>query len=238
MNCDEFKEHAAAYALRSLDANETEECARHIRMKIPHTGCVEIYRQARSVTLKLADALVPATLPQTTWQKIEQSLPLRPSLRPREAAAWGLAAAAVIASLFIYSADLRRRGQLERQVLSQSQALTLIAMPDNRSLVLTPQGNRTESASLIINRREKRAFVLVSAIHQPADKELELWVIRGRNAPVAAGMMHAMSDGMLMGEVTPNLLAEEMPDAIAVSMEPVGGRATPTEVVWVAALKS
>ena len=57
-------------------------------------------------------------------------------------------------------------------------------------------------------------------------------------APIAAGFLQDAVDGTAYGEVDPAVLTAGLPDAFAISLEPKGGSAAPTEVVLVGKTKT
>jgi anti-sigma-K factor RskA len=114
---------------------------------------------------------------------------------------------------------------------STRDALALLEKPSTQLVVLAPLPGKTYHASAIVNLAEGRTFVVASAMPRPPDKDFQLWVIRGKEAPVPAGLMHTSPDGSAVGEVDPKALQGDRPNAIAISLEPLGGAATPTEVI-------
>lgn len=125
---------------------------------------------------------------------------------------------------------LRDRAGLPREVVA------LLEQPATRITPMLPQPGRTERATAVMNLAAGRAFIVSSTGAPPAGKDLQLWVIRGKGAPVPAGFLRAGEGGVLVGEVDRAVLSAGAPDALAVSLEPAGGRPTPTEVVLVGVL--
>jgi anti-sigma-K factor RskA len=124
-------------------------------------------------------------------------------------------------------AALRRATALPREIVA------LLERQDTRVEPLAPQPGRGERATLLLNAAAGRAFVISTSDPPRAGSDLQLWVIRGKAAPAPAGFLRVAEGGVLLGEIDPALLAAGTPDAIAVSLEPAGGRPTPTEVVLV-----
>jgi len=119
---------------------------------------------------------------------------------------------------------------------SEQEALTLLDQPGTQVVALAPAKGSGVHATAIVNTRLHQAFVLGASMPTVAGKDYELWVIRGKAAPIAAGLMRARN-GVMVGEIDPALLAEA-PDALAVSLERQGGVASPTDVKAVGALRS
>jgi hypothetical protein len=126
-------------------------------------------------------------------------------------------------------AELRANHVLERQVAA------LLEQPGTQVVALGPANTRRLGASAIVNSAQHRAFIMATALPVSAGHDYELWVIHGKGAPQPAGLMHDLGNGMMLGEVDAKLLATPA-DALAISLEPVGGNPTPTEVVSVGKL--
>jgi anti-sigma-K factor RskA len=192
-----------------------------------------------------------------------QHAPVRRGARWREALVWAIAASLALALYFV---DRDRRIQAERaereellladaraglterdrclkELESMKQgstlkrdAIALLEKPSTRVVALAPVAGKTHRASAIVNLAERRAIVLASSMPAASDKDFELWVIRGKEPPSAAGFLRHAGDGVEVGEIDPALLEGAEPDAFAVSVEPLGGRPAPTEVLMVGPL--
>lgn len=125
--------------------------------------------------------------------------------------------------------ELRGDRVLERQVAA------LLEQPGTQVVALGPANARRLGATAIVNVAQRRGFVLATALPVAAGKDYELWVLRGKAPPLPAGLMHDLGNGMMLGELSSALLASQ-PDAVAISLEPAGGRPAPTEVVSVGKL--
>lgn len=131
------------------------------------------------------------------------------------------------------------RGTLEeltRDLTLYREAVALLEAPGTHVVALAPQGAHKAPATVVFRPGDRRAIVLGSSFAIPAGKAAQLWVIRGKGAPIPAGFVHALPGGLTVGDFDRALL-EQPPDAFAVSIEPVGGSKTPTEVVLVGAAK-
>ena len=180
-----------------------------------------------------------------------------------EAVAWSMALAAGIAVLLSYGAaqrleqrieegarQLARLGGLEgernecRSMLSLARVsseesgkiLALLQQPDARVVAFAPQGARTDRATAIVDAGQGRAYVVSRTLPKIAGKDYQLWIIRAAGAPEPAGFVRAEADGTAVGEFDAKLLSQGVPSALAVSLEPAGGRPAPTEVILVAKL--
>jgi len=183
-------------------------------------------------------------------------LPAQPR-RARRALTWAMAAAAVallglwgrersarvrteaelVAAQRGAQAEARDRAALlaEVRTLRESAArerelVALIDAPDSRLVPLAPVGGHTGRATAVVNVRAGRAVVLSAALAPEPGKDYQLWVIHGAGAPEPAGFLRFAHGAVAVGDIDPKLLATA-PGALAVSLEPAGGRPTPTEVV-------
>ena len=70
MDCGEFKELTAAWALGALDESERAACAAHLASPDPHQGCHECHRDACAVTARLAGAVREHPVNPKVWNAI------------------------------------------------------------------------------------------------------------------------------------------------------------------------
>jgi anti-sigma-K factor RskA len=279
MNCKEFCEQAAAWALGALDDEEARAMDGHLRRPEPHEGCEEAYRRALATTAALVHAIPSEPVPMQAWDRIA------PLLRPRgtsgsrarkavgftvrETVAWAAAAAA--SALLFFQAqraerldddvreiatrslrteleltrakDLRDERDACRSELGEAQrlqrlvqdALSLLGAKDTRVVPVAPLPGKDLLAKTLVSGDGKRVLV-VSAVRAPAGKDFELWVIRGSAPPEPVGLLRPVDGGVAVAELRAEQLAGGPVDALAISLEPEGGSAAPTEVLGVAKL--
>lgn len=140
MNCREFKDVAAAYALDALDEEERRDAAEHLK-EPSHEGChaalAQAYRVTASLSVMIEEAPIAAVAHERAWTKIVQRIRgatdsdashgkvTRLQFAPREFAAWTLVAAAVVA-LYLFSGRVRkldeRASQAERALVDAKAA--------------------------------------------------------------------------------------------------------------------
>lgn len=123
---------------------------------------------------------------------------------------------------------------MKGNVTLQRDAMALLQRPATKLVALEPTDSASPyRGSAIVNLAEHRAIIVSSALPRFRDQDFELWVIRGSDAPVPAGLMHQGDEGVTVGEIGGNLLQGPPPDAFAVSREAKGGSATgkPSEAV-------
>lgn len=256
MTCAEFKELAAVFALGALDPTERAAAEAHLA-EATHEGCFEALRQASAGVEALARTLPAPRPPASTWGAIEARVAPRTGSGPREAIAWAAAAAAV-ALLFAGGARERRLhaeavagverekqqclgelSSLRGQAEAQRSAIALLQSPSTQVVSFAPQpAGGGLGARALIDVAARKGMVLSSALAPRAGKDFELWIIRGKEKPVPAGLLRAGQSGTVLASIDPQLLAGGA-DALAVSVEPTGGSPTglPTgDVVLVGAL--
>jgi anti-sigma-K factor RskA len=127
-------------------------------------------------------------------------------------------------------ATLSQRRELGRD------AVSLLEDPATKIAPMSPAGTQAYKATALYNAKTKRAVVISSSVQPVAGKDYELWVIAAGKPPMPAGFLRFDASGVSIGEFDAGLLAGPAPAALAVSLEPAGGRPTPTEVVLMAKL--
>jgi hypothetical protein len=253
MTCGEFKEQVAAFALGVLDESERLACEQHLAVAATHEGCIAALRQANEAAALLALALPPVTPSQAVWSAIDAATRVTLPLGGRRTVAvvpWLLVAAAVLAMAWALRERVVVRDQLRasvarstdeskaraqclaelealrRDVELRREALALLQQPGTQLVALAQKGGATASANVILHAGAKRAFVLGRGLLAPAGRDYELWVIRGARK-IPAGLLRGDASGALVAAIDPTLLGEGAPDAIAVTLEAVGGRPQP-----------
>ncbi|MET0287846.1 MAG: anti-sigma factor [Polyangiales bacterium] len=127
---------------------------------------------------------------------------------------------------------LTRRATLERD------AVSLLENPATKLTPMLPAGAQPYRATALYNPASKRALIISSTISEVKGQDFQLWVIAaGETAPRPAGFLRFDASGVALGEFNPALLGDKPPAAFAVSLEPLGGRPTPTEVVLLGKLQ-
>lgn len=181
-----------------------------------------------------------------------------PPASAREWLAWTLVVLAFTLFAFVYSAwdeaarqvreakgSAAQSEQYRRQCESSVSALGghsplyrdaagLLAKPGTQVMPLTAQSELgNASGSVIVGDQGTRAIVLSSALTPSASTDYQLWVSRKGAPPEPAGFLTEAGPGVSAGEVDGRLLGQSdgAPETIAISREPKGGRAVPTEIV-------
>jgi anti-sigma-K factor RskA len=112
-------------------------------------------------------------------------------------------------------------GASKAQAETQKRALQALQAPGMEIVALKGEGN----VRALFNAREKSAFIVAQGVVAAADKDYELWIIRG-DAKIAAGLLKADASGMAVLEVDRRLLDGPV-DALAITLEPSGGGPVP-----------
>ena len=263
MTCAEFKELAAVLALGALDPTERAAAEAHLA-EASHEGCFEALQQASAGMEALARTL-PAPRPDAgIWRVIEARVAPGSGIGPRDTFstyARFLSWAAAVAAVFVlFAAGARERrlhaaavasverekqqclgelSSLRGEAEAQRSAIALLQSPTTQVVSFAPQPSGGGlGARALVDLAARKAMVLSSALAPRAGKDFELWIIRGKEAPVPAGLLRAGQSGTVLASIDPQLLAGGA-DALAVSVEPAGGSPTgaPTgDVVLVGAL--
>ena len=263
MTCPEFLEQVEAYALDALEPQEHAACEVHLASTASHSGCHEALAGARATVSQLALTVTPVRVPSQLWRQVEAKIQgtshvvaLRP--RWREPLAWALAAGLALAFVGARSkehahqrelAETRSRTEaataavftcrneleaLRSAVSFPKEALAMLETPGTAVVPLAPQPGHTQRATVLFNGKARRAMLVSGALRPVPGKDYVLWVIEGKNAPRSAGILHG-STGVALAEFDPALLAHA--NALAVSLEPLGGAAVPTDILLVGAVQ-
>lgn len=263
MRCSEFHELAAAYALDALAEEERVACLHHLEHEDPHEGCEALLLRYERTVGALSTLHAPVEPPSSLWRSLEARI--LPARRPwREPLAWALAAAGLLAGLWLRSEGVehaeRERDAMEDALANTSnelagvevarkecaaalalltaqgtlgrEAVSLLEHPATKLTTLAPAGAQPYRATALYNAERKQALIVSSSMQPVAGKDFELWVIAaGESTPRPAGFLRFDASGVALGELDRALLGGPTPAAFAVSLEPAGGRPTPSEVV-------
>jgi anti-sigma-K factor RskA len=207
MDTDSIHDLSAAYALDALDDDERRAYEEHL------AGCERCREEVASFSSTagaLAYAAGPAAPPAALRDRIlvaaRAERPNVVPLRPRWAypvAAVAAAAACVAIGLGVWNISLHNR-------LSNGQALQSVPVSG-------------APGSLVVGSHGSAALVLFRLDSAPAGKTYEAWVIRGKRAPVPAGLFRGGGPTFvpIRGKVRNG-------SVVAVTVEPAGGSDAPT----------
>lgn len=120
MNCLDFKQQVAGFALAALEPAEEVACRAHLADPMAHDGCHEALADAKATAAQLGFALEPTRPPDRVWHAVERAIGLqalesvpRPRLL-RQLGAWSMATLAALLLLHTHSRGLRIEEQLRR----------------------------------------------------------------------------------------------------------------------------
>jgi anti-sigma-K factor RskA len=120
--------------------------------------------------------------------------------------------------------------QLESDRVRVPLALSLLEDPATKVAPMVRTGAPDLRATALFNAEQKRALMISSSMRPVAGKDYELWIVAS-GPPQPAGFVRFDASGVAVGEFDAALLQGKPPAALAVSLEPAGGRPSPTEVV-------
>jgi anti-sigma-K factor RskA len=254
MDCADFKDLVALFALGALDASERIECEAHLALRIHHDHCAELYAEAMQTVAALGESL-PAETPGThVWAVIERGV--RPSAqrvaraRRRTAIASGVALACAAGLLFALWLRRGERAELavaERTMASamldrdqcrarvedlegkerlRKEAVALLELPGTQLFPLQPQKGATAAANAIMHTGVKRAYVITDGLTPLADRDYQMWIAAGKHV-VPAGVIRVDGHGRAVVKIEYAALLGPgtTPDAMMVTVEPRGGSA-------------
>jgi anti-sigma-K factor RskA len=247
VTCEEFQALAPAYAIGALDAGERIACDAHLA-EAEHRGCHEALTLAREAGTLMAESLSPVAPSPETWARIEQRTTAG-SRRGLAWAGWAVAAAAVLLLVWVAmdrdrmhtqlalntaaaAHEARARAECKTELAHlqtdahlRQQALDLLQRTGTRLIALDAQGGAEQTARLIYNPAGQ-GFLVGGGMRTPEGKDYELWFIRG-DRKIPAGLLRGAVTGGLVAAIDPTLLAGSSPDAVAITLEPVGGSPQP-----------
>lgn len=106
------------------------------------------------------------------------------------------------------------------------EVVNLLEKGGTRLVALAAQGDMQASANAVVGSPGQSAFVMATGLMAKDGKDYQLWAIKG-DKKHPAGLLQGDDNGRVMMKIDQGLLAQ-LPDALAVTMEPAGGMPQPT----------
>ncbi|HEY6359922.1 MAG TPA: anti-sigma factor [Vicinamibacterales bacterium] len=222
---DQLKDDAAAYVLDSLEPAERVAFEAHLA---ECSDCAAEVRSLRAVTGALARGVPQRTPRPELRERVLGALPgVAPDkTTPRTAGRilrWLPAAAALALALGLGVYAVLLQGRLA----DARSALGVLAAPDVARIDLAGQtGAPLARARALWSRERGMIFSVTNLPPLPEGRVYQVWVVTA-GAPVSAGLLtpDASGAGSAYFETAPDI---PPPVAVAVTLEPAGGVATPT----------
>jgi anti-sigma-K factor RskA len=242
MTHEGFESLAALDALGVATGDEASALRTHLR------GCF-VCRRARSeyddAAALMAHELAPIAPP--AWIRARISARISPELDRSRRNGWWLAAAALLLVVVLGWRERevrlsRSRETDQREVLTQleqenarlSSEIASLASSGTRTIALSGQEIApAASAKVFLEPARRRALVFFHDLPaNPRDTSYQLWIIRAdQPKPVSAGVFDVTRDGKASISIENLPIATEI-KALAVTLEPKGGVAQPTNTVF------
>jgi anti-sigma-K factor RskA len=224
---EETEAIAALDALGVAGAGDAVALALHVAACLPCRRARDEYRRA---TTLLALGLEPVPPPRDVRKRLVQSVTHAAASRR---SSWRLAgAAALLVALFgwrEYDARIAR-AHLQQENARLTSELAALGAADTRTIALEGQEIAPRaSAKVFLEPGRRRAIVFFHDLPEnPGDRSYQLWIIRaGHPAPLSAGIFDVTRGGKASISIENLPVATEI-KALAVTQEPRGGVAQPT----------
>lgn len=255
MTHQELIESAASYALDALDHEDRELFEAHLAGCPECQSEVAAYREVAGA---LAHAVPSASVPPPAlrdriMREARQVRPIATAPRPVVSATaaskprttvipWTIAGAAVAAALafaLVYKGERNEASQLRERLVSAEASLarddsTLAAFlgPEVHVVSLTVASEAKPRMRVFWNHTRKT--FIVTALNMPpapAGKTYQLWAIRKGQAPLSMGTFNPDASGRTTKTLAVAQVINDggFIDDCALTVEPVGGSAQPTE---------
>lgn len=227
MTHEETESIAALDALGVAGAGDAVVLALHVAACLPCRRARDEYRRASAL---LALSLDPVLPPREVRERLVERV--RGAAASRRSS-WRLAAAAALLLALLGWRELTvraQRGQLQRENARLVSELAALGAADTRTIALAGQEMAPRaSAKVFLQPDRRRAIVFFHDLPENQDdRSYQLWVIRAdQPAPISAGVFDVTREG------TASIAVENLPvateiKALAVTLEPRGGVAQPT----------
>lgn len=227
MTHEDFETIAAFDALGVASHGDVALLATHVGGCIPCRRARDEYADAATL---LARAIPPVNPPRDLREQVVESVARAGNNRR---GSWWLSVAASLILVFVGWREIVRRDairdlQLKNEKLAS--AIAALTAADTRTIALAGQEvSPSASAKVFLEPDRRRAIVFFHDLPaNPGDKSYQLWIIRAdQPKPISAGVFDVTSSGTASIAIENLPLATEI-KALAVTLEPKGGVAQPT----------
>ena len=232
--------HEETESIAALDALGVAGAGDAIILAMHAAGCLPCRRardEYRRATTLLALGLEPVPPPREIRERLVESVTRAAASRR---SSWRLAAAAaLVLALFGWrELDVREeRARLQQENAKLTSEIAALGAADTRTIDLAGQEIAPRaSAKVFLEPNRRRAIVFFHDLPEnPGDKSYQLWIIRAdQPAPMSAGVFDVTRDGKASIAIE-NLPVSTEIKALAVTLEPRGGVAQPTNTDFVVA---
>ena len=251
--CDHFSDSAAVYVLNGLDDADRRAFEAHL------ATCASCAAEVRSFAPVISALALTAAGPSPSAGVREKVLK-RIGARPRFiASGWAAAASIALAiALGAYAFRLRdrvstlelrlrqetiraeagerRAAEVRRTAFDAQSTLAVLTAPDVARVDLTGQPEAPSAAARAFWSRSRGLVMMATKLPAlPPGRTYQLWVLTSAPAPISAGVLAPDADGNVTVRFdTPADIPR--PVAMAVTLEPAGGVASPTGAKYLVGL--
>lgn len=228
----EMDELYELYSLGVLEPELAAEIDRHLNERC--TYCAERLQAASRLSAALAGMAEQKQPPASLRDRITTSVTRGRRVRPRS---WVFALAALAAAcvaLLVFSvwsgitmSDMRGQIAALRSERDQLQAALAIMSKSGTRTVEFGRAEDVPHGRVFVNRDGGLVFVGAQLPELASNRTFELWLVPRNGAPQPAGLFHPNAAGDSVS-ISPVRVDPAEMKAVAVSIEPRGGSATPT----------
>jgi anti-sigma-K factor RskA len=234
MTHEETESIAALDALGIASAGDAVVLAMHAAACLPCRRARDEYRRA---TTLIALGLEPVQPPRAVRERLIESVT---SAAASRRSSWRLAAAAALILALFGAREFTvqtERARLKAENAKLLSELSALGAADTRTIALAGQELAPRaSAKVFLEPDRRRAIVFFHDLPEnPGDKSYQLWIIRAdQPAPMSAGIFDVTGNGKASISIDNLPVATEI-KALAVTLEPRGGVAQPTNTRFIVA---
>ncbi|MEO7142085.1 MAG: anti-sigma factor [Bryobacteraceae bacterium] len=238
MSCDELRDMYELYALGVLEAEEKAEMDAHLGRGCP--DCLRGLKRALATNAVIASFAPDAQPPARLRKKLLAGVGVERS-GWGWTGAWAAITAVLLAGVLWFSVEDRRkavelaeaRQQAARTQMDLSrvhQALQFLDQPETKQIGFGAGQPQPPRGNVFVNPRSGVLLIASNLPPAPNGKIYEMWVIPKGGAPQPAGLFQSDADGSAF-HIVPGPIDTATTAAVAVSMEPEAGSASPTKIV-------